>query len=168
MKIMIGDAEVDATNGEAVKVAVGTLNTDLASTKEKLKDSQKDVAKLTAEKTALETKVSDAENLDMDKLVADRATLVASAKAIDADVVTDGKSSSEIRKSIVDSQLGDAAKDFDDAQISAAFAVIAKDVKTEDERVVPLNPSIAKDAKTKLVDLRAKRNAALSNAHKGA
>lgn len=146
MKIMLDGLHVDLTDADAVKAAFDKVKGDadkaIADSVTALDAEKAKVATLTAEKTALEKKVADAEAVDMDKLVADRAALVAKAKAIKADVVTDGKSADEIRKAVVDAQLGDDAKDFDAAQIAAAFAVISKDAKADDKKVVPLNPTV--------------------------
>jgi hypothetical protein len=64
-------------------------------------------------------------------MVADRATLVATAKAVDPNVVTDGKTEAEIRKAVVEAKLGDAAKALDDAGVAGAFAALSKDAKAD-------------------------------------
>ena len=66
------------------------------------------------------------------------AAVVAKAKALDANVVTDGKSNAEIKRAV----LGDAAKDKSDAYVDAAFDLKTADVKTPD----PLR-SVISDAK---------------------
>jgi hypothetical protein len=82
---------------------------------------------------ALTQKVKDAEisPAQLEKLVADRSALIAQAKAIDPNIVTDGKTEGEIRKAVVSTKLGDAAKDMNDGAIGGAFAVLAKDVKVD-------------------------------------
>ncbi len=138
--IIVDGLPVNLGDVAAVEAVLAKKDAAIADSAAALDAEKAKVATLTAEKTALEKKVADAEAVDLDKLVADRAALVAKAKAIKADVVTDGKSADEIRKAIVDAQLGDDAKDFDAAQIAAAFAVISKDakpVKDDDQRVVP-------------------------------
>lgn len=50
------------------------------------------------------------------------------AKALDAKVVTDGKSNAEIKRAV----LGDAAKDKSDAYVDAAFDLKTADIKTPD------------------------------------
>ena len=70
---------------------------------------------------------------DLDKLVADRAELVAKVKAIDAKIDPAGKSDADLRKAAVASKLGDAeVKDASDAEITGMFRAIAKDVKAAD------------------------------------
>lgn len=67
---------------------------------------------------------------DLDKLVADRAALVASIKAIDSKIVVDGKTEAELRKAAVAAKLGDEmVKDASDAEIAGMFKALAKDVK---------------------------------------
>jgi hypothetical protein len=70
---------------------------------------------------------------DIDKLVADRSALIASVKAIDAKIVTDGKSEADLRREAVKSKLGDEMiKDASEAEIAGMFKAIAKDIKTAD------------------------------------
>lgn len=143
MKIMLDGLHVDLTDAEAVKAAFDKVKGDadkaIAANAKELADAKADVATLTTEKVALEKQVADAKAVDLDKLVADRAALVAKAKALKSDIVTDGKSADDIRKEIVSANLGDAAKDFDAAQIAAAFAVISKDAKASTETVVHID-----------------------------
>lgn len=142
MKIMLDGLHVDLTDADAVKAAFDKVKGDadkaIADSVTALDAEKAKVATLTAEKTALEKQLADAQAVDHDKLAADRAALVAKAKALKSDIVTDGKSSDEIRKEIVVAQLGDAAAAFDAKQIEAAFAVIAKDAKADDNKVVPI------------------------------
>jgi len=64
-----------------------------------------------------EAKKKVVEDAALDALVADRAAVVAKAKALDPNVVTDGKSNAEIKKAV----LGDAVKGKSDAYIDAAW-----------------------------------------------
>ncbi len=135
MKIKIGDAEVDLTDGAAVALAVGTLNATLA-------DAQRQVGTLTAELatatttieardgtiTALNQKVADAEvtPAKLQALADARAKLITDAKAIaGATLVVDGKTDAEIRKAAVVIKLGDAkAAAMSDAAIEGAFVAL--------------------------------------------
>ncbi len=130
MKIKIGDAEVDATNGEAVRIAVDALNT-------KLSDAQTAVATLTTGKAALDAKVTTLEKQVADATLtpaklqdAARAyqTVVGKAKALGV-AVTDAMDEPAIRKATVAAKVGDAAKDWTDAQIAASFDTLAADIK---------------------------------------
>ena len=80
----------------------------------------------------LAAKLADAQNFDLDKMVAERADLIIKAKGLKADIVTDGKSNTAIQLEIVSAHIGSAAKDFNAAQIAAAFTVIAQDTKPTD------------------------------------
>jgi len=174
MKIMLDGLHVDLSDADAVKAAFDKVKGDadkaLADSVAELTAAKDSVATLTAEKVALEKQVADAkaaaEAIDLDKLVADRAALVAKAKEIKADIVTDGKSNDEIRKDVVTASLGDAAADFDAKQIEAAFMVIAKDAKPA---VVSLaNPAKVNDAGDAVATARKAWLDAKANAHRAA
>lgn len=69
----------------------------------------------------------------LSKLVADRAALEATVKAIAKDVKTEGVSDAEIRKAAVVAKLGDEmVKDASDAEIAGMFKAIAKDTASSD------------------------------------
>lgn len=87
-----------------------------------------DLAKKDAEIADLKGKVL--EGAALDAVVTERAEVVAKAKALDANVVTDGKSNIEIKRAI----LGDAAKDKSDAYVEAAFDLKTADVKNDSVR----------------------------------
>lgn len=162
MKIMLDGLHVDLTDAEAVKAAFDKVKGDadkaIAANAKELADAKESVATLTTEKVALEKQVADAKNVDLDKLVADRAELVAKAKSLKSDIVTDGKTADDIRKEIVSANLGDAAKDFDAAQIAAAFAVISKDAKTSTETVVHIDAAAKATAADGAANVAAIRN----------
>jgi hypothetical protein len=70
---------------------------------------------------------------DLDKLVADRAMLVTTVKAIDAKIEIAGKSDADLRRAAVKAKLGDdMVKDASDAEIAGMFKAVAKDVKPAD------------------------------------
>jgi hypothetical protein len=136
--IIVDGLPVNLGDVAAVEAVLAKKDAAVADSAKELTDAKAQVATLTAEKTALEKQLADAQAVDHDKLAADRAALVAKAKSLKSDIVTDGKSSDEIRKEIVTAQLGDAAAAFDGKQIEAAFAVIAKDAKADENKVVPI------------------------------
>ncbi|MFK4871655.1 DUF2213 domain-containing protein [Novosphingobium sp. ZW T3_23] len=171
MKIKIGDAEVDATNGEAVKVAVdaalsakdakiGTLTADLANATTSIQAKDGEIA-------ALNAKLADAEvtPAKLQALADARADVIGKAKAIAPNIVTDGKTDAEIRKEAVTAKLGDAAKDMADAAIEGAFVAFTKDAKPAQQVVQPIgSPVVLGDAASEYQADRAKRRAALSDA----
>lgn len=141
MKIRIGDAEVDATNGEAVRIAndaregafkelqtkVGTLTADLATANTTIQTKDGEIVALTA-------KLADAEvtPAKLQQLADARADVIAKAKILAPTLATDGKTDAEIRKAAVTAKLGDAAKDMADAAIEGAFIAFTKDAKPAD------------------------------------
>lgn len=140
MKIKIGDAEVDLSDGAAVALAVGTLNATLTDALGKVGTLTADLA--TAQTTiqakdgeiaALNQKVTDAEvtPAKLQQLADARAEVIGKAKALMPSLVTDGKTDAEIRKEAVVAKLGDAAKDMADAAIEGAFVAFTKDAKVD-------------------------------------
>lgn len=139
MKITIGDAkDVDLSDGAAVALAVGALNTKLTT-----QDTQ--IGTLTADlataNTAIQTKDGEIAGLNaklvdaevtpqkLQQLADARADVIGKAKTLKADIVTDGKTDAEIRKEAVTAKLADAAKDMADAAIEGAFLALTKDAK---------------------------------------
>lgn len=141
MKIKIGDAEVDLSDGAAVALAVGTLN-------QKLTDATAQVAALTADLSTANTAIvaKDAEIVSLKDRVekakvtpqqmrdAAKAYAVTVAKGKAAGViVTDAMSETDIMKAVVVKAMGDAAKSYTDADFATAFAVLTKDAKIADD-----------------------------------
>lgn len=120
-----GEAAINLLKG---KLADAAAALQTASTTHTAAIAAKDaeLAKKDAEIDALKGKVLDATQLDA--IVAERASVIAKARALDAKVVTDGKSLIEIKRAV----LGDAAKDKPDAYVDAAF-----DLKTADAKTAP-------------------------------
>lgn len=140
--LIIDGLQVTEVSDQA-KAAIEKLQGQFKAADEARVAAETKVGELTAtistkdgEIAALNQKVKDAElsPAQLEKLVADRSALIAQAKAIDPNIVTDGKTEGEIRKAVVSAKLGDAAKDMNDGAISGAFAVLAKDVKVDPVR----------------------------------
>ncbi|MER8827224.1 DUF2213 domain-containing protein [Mesorhizobium sp. M0938] len=102
-----------------------------------------ELAKKDAEIDDLKSKVLDAKAIDA--RVTARADLITKAKAIAADIQTDGKSDDDIRKAAVVAKLGDAAvKEKPQAYIDARFDILAEDVGGTDQvrdAITHLRPS---------------------------
>lgn len=119
--------------------AISKLQKDLESYAAKLIDADNkhqtalatkdaELAKKDAEIDALKAKVVDGAALD--KLVADRAGLIAVATKIAKDVKVDGLSDAAIRRAVVTAKLGDAAlAGKPDAYIDARFDILAEDAQ---------------------------------------
>jgi hypothetical protein len=178
MKIKIGDAEVDLTDGAAVALAVGTLN-------QKLTDATAQVGALTTDLAAINTSVvaKDAEivtlkdQLEKAKVTpqqmrdAAKAYAVTVAKAKAAGVtVTDAMSEVEIQKAVVNKAMGDAAKNYTDGDFATAFAVLTKDAKIEAtdalRDAITNLPVALGDARTEYAAAQEKRKRALGDAWK--
>jgi hypothetical protein len=128
--------EVDAALETAIVKVQGELR-DAAARAQKaeadLATLTTDKAKLEGEKAALETQLKDATDpAKLQAAAAARSALVDKAKAVIPNIVVDGKSDADLRKEVVTAKLGDDAKDFDDAKIEGAFAMLAKDAKPGD------------------------------------
>lgn len=108
---------------------------------------------------------------DLDKMVADRAALVTTVKAIDAKIDPKGMSDADLRKAAVKAKLGDdMVKDASDDMISGMFKAIAKDVKPAD----PFRDTVsngfhnANDADKAATDAYAKMVEDMQSAHRPA
>jgi hypothetical protein len=101
------------------------LATAEAGHKTALAAKDTDLAKKDAEIDDLKGKALDAAALD--KLVSDRSSLIATAKAIAPDVKTDGLTDADIRKAVVKAKVGDAAiADKSADYIDARFDILAE------------------------------------------
>lgn len=127
--VVLGDKAVNVTAADAQ--TIDAFKTDAAK---KMADAQavhdKAIAAKDAELAAKDAEIADlkAKVLDaaaLDKLVKDRADLVAKAKVIAPNVVTDGKSAAEIKKAVVIAARGAAMADKSDAYIDATFDILA-------------------------------------------
>lgn len=157
---------------DALETAVNKLQAQVKDATDAKTAAETKVGELTAqistkdgEIAALTQKVKDAElnPAQLEKLVADRATLVAQAKAIDGNIVTDGKTEAEIKQAVVAAKLGDAAKDMNEGNIAGAFATLVKDVKVDPiARTLANGGGFVADAE----DARAVYDAAVAKAKK--
>jgi hypothetical protein len=139
MKIKIGDAEVDATNGEAVRIAVDALNTKLASLATDKAGLETQVATLTTDKVTLESQLADAKLSPAALRDAAKTFAQACDKAKALGVaITDDMDQPAVMKAVVSAKVGDAAKDWNDAQIAASFATI--DAKSGAATIHNINP----------------------------
>lgn len=141
--------------------AAPIINKWLADADKALKDKQTALDKALADVKAKDTelgekdaeitklKAASIENADMDKLVADRAALVAKAKEIAPDLATDGVKDMDIRRAAVATKLGDEkVKDRSDDYITGLFDHLADDTKGSN----PLSGAIKDSKPTEKVD----------------
>lgn len=158
-KIVLDGLQVDLSDADAVAAAFTKLQDQAKAAADEAEDMKKKMAAKDGEVAALTKQLADAkaasEPAAIDKLVADRAALVATVKALDASIVTDGKTDAEIRRALVEAKLGDDGKALEDAAIPGAFAVLARDSGSwaSAAKVVHI------DARANVVDARATVNA---------
>jgi uncharacterized protein len=165
MKIRIGDAEVDATNGEAVRIAVDAAmsakDAEVGALTAKLATATTALEAKDGEIVGLKAKLADAE-ITPEKLqaLADaRAQVIGKAKSLAPALVVDGKTDAEIRKAAVTAKLGDAAASMSDAAIEGAFAALTVDAKPEQPRITPIpQPQVIGDATARETAAFAKAN----------
>lgn len=122
-----GEAAVNKLRG-LLNDAASALTKEEEAKKKALAEKDKELATKDARITELEGKVLDAAALDA--MVADRATVVSKAKALKADVVTDGKSIAEIKRAV----LGDSVKDKSEAYVDAAWDMTKSDSANDSVR----------------------------------
>jgi hypothetical protein len=129
MKIKIGDAEVDLSDGAAVALAVGSLNATLADALARAATAETAVATHVATIAAKDGEIVTLTQAAKDAVAdakrdeAARVKTIADAKRLaPALSFTDAQPLAEIRRLAVNVATKDAAKDFTDAQIETAFA----------------------------------------------
>lgn len=167
-KVLVDGLQVETTDAGAA--AIEKLTKDKADLAGKLADVEKAYASAVADTATAHEKADAAKDEEigalkadlrkaqdavpspeaLSKLVADRAALEATVKAIAKDVKTEGVSDADIRKAAVAAKLGDEmVKDASDAEIAGMFKAIAKDAATSDPvRAALLN----RDTKTNVTD----------------
>lgn len=133
-QIIVDGLPVSLADETAVRAVLDKKDKALADATADLRDVNGKLATEQGKVTALEKQVADLKSeLDparIDRRVADRANLIAIAKAVQPNLVTDGKTDADIRKAVVAAHLGDKAP-ADDAGIAGAFLVITKDAKPD-------------------------------------
>lgn len=149
-KILLDGLTVDIADADTAEATIRKLEGErneardaktAAETSLAAKDTE--IATLKTEKKVLEdAKPTPAQLRDAAKSY---AQVCDKAKALGVDV-TDSMDEPAIMKAVVSKVMGDQAKDWNDAQIAASFAVATKDAKTA---VQPLgSPVVARDAAT--------------------
>ena len=172
MKIKIGDAEVDATNGEAVRIAVDALNVKLTALDKRATDAEAKVVEHAATITSKDEKIATLEKQVADSAITpaklrdaakEFADVQARAKALGV-TFADDADAAVIKKAVVVAKMGDAAKDYSDEHVAIAFDALTKDVKVDDNQTVhSINPALnTNDAQADYVKTRDAAKAELS------
>lgn len=158
--ITIDGLPVSLADEAAVRAVIEKKDAAFAATAAELADAKTALSTEQGKVAVLEKDLADAKAelapAKIDARVADRAALVVKAKALKADIVTDGKTDAEIRKEVVTAKLGDAAAALDDAAIAGAFAMATADAKTEVKNLAPASTTFA-DARGTIDALRMAR-----------
>lgn len=157
--MLIDGLTVDVSNADTAESTIKTLIAQRDAATAKVTGLETQVATLTTDKAKLEaenkelkdSKPTPAQLRDAAKQF---ALVVDKAKALGV-TVTDEMDEAAIRKAAVTAKVGDAAKDWTDAQIAASFDTLTKDGKVEDGKVVPLGQprSITADSGRDVRDL---------------
>ena len=157
-----GEAAINLLRGKLEQAATA-MQTVKTTSDAALATKDAELAKKDAEIDALKGKVLDAAALDA--LVAERSEVIGKARALDAKVVTEGKTLGDIKRAV----LGDAAKDKSDAYVDAAFDLKTADLKPADplRQVIADGTDLTTDAKA-LEDAKAARLARYATAHQAA
>lgn len=149
--MLIDGLTVDIANADTAQATITTIlaardaaNTKVAGLETSLAAKDTEIAALKTENQQLkDSKPTPAQLRDAARsfaLVCDKA------KAVGVEV-TDAMDEPAIMKAVVTKVMGDAAKDWNDAQIAASFAVATKDAKPASNGVQPIvAPMIANDA----------------------
>ena len=164
--VMVDGLSVTTTDAGAQ--ALEKLQKDAATAKDQhdaaLAAKDVELATKDAKITDLEGKVlTDAA---LDKLVADRADLIAKAKTIADGIVTDGKSAGDIKRATVIAKSGAAMADKSAHYIDAAFDLLADAAKADPARAA-LADAAGKTITTGMTAVYENRNKALNDAWKG-
>lgn len=158
--ITLDGLPVNLGDEAAVEAAIAKLQDNAKQATTALADANAKLATETGKTAALEAKLADAEAklapAALDKFVADRAALIAQAKAVVSDLDPVGKTDADIRRAVVTAKLGDKCP-VDDAGVAGAFAVltVAKDAAS----VANLTPAKFADSATAVASIRAARYA---------
>lgn len=138
-KILVDGLQVETTDAGAA--AIEKLTRDRQSAEALMADADRahksaiarkdeEIGTLKAEVQKLKDKALKPE--DLDRMVADRAALVATVRAIDGGIEIRG-SDADLRRAAVRARLGDElVKDASDAEVSGMFKAISRDVKPGD------------------------------------
>lgn len=180
MLVIIDGLQVDVSNPDTAKATVERLITARDTATDALSGVQAGIVERDAtivardaEIVTLKAAVADASNpAALRDAAGAYARTVSTAKALGA-TFADDASESDIKRAVVALKMGDAAKDYTDANVATAFDVFALGVKDaapgDPLRAALIDgvPRNAGDGATDFADARAKRLARFADAHRG-
>lgn len=134
--VLVDGLQVEATDSSAVAIEklLGdkqSIAAKLSDAETQLADAKANLAKKDEEIGGLKAQVKQLEDAQadpalIDKMVADRADLVAKVTALDSSIKVAGKTDAQLRREAVAKVLGDATvKDASDEQIMGMFRVVS-------------------------------------------
>lgn len=161
--IIVDGLPVSLADEAAVRAVIAKKDAEIAAANTATADANTKLAEANGKVAALDAQLVDAKALvapaAIDKLVADRSALIASAKSVVPTVATDGKTDAEIRRAVVTAKLGDKCP-TEDAAVAGAFAVLTADAKPAGSSVVPIGaPMVAHDTGALVASMRNMRYA---------
>lgn len=139
--------QVDDVAATLIPRHVAALEASVASLTTRAKTAEDSLASMTT-KHKTDTETRDAEIVTLKKqvadaklspeqietLVRDRTLVIGKARSVLGDrLVTDGRSEADIRRQVVDSAMGQAARGWSDDQVASSFAVLTKDSRVSIE-----------------------------------
>lgn len=165
-KVLVDGISVEMTEtaSEVVTKRINALDADISAKEKRVKELEDELEQLKKDmKSATETKDAEIATLKkelgdsrmtpekLDEAVRARAAVVDSAKKVLSSVVVDGKTEAEIRRQVVDSKLGDVAKEWSDEQVAASFNTLTAGVVDSVRSTVisQANPQSVNDAHQK-------------------
>lgn len=157
---------VNASDAQAAESAITTLDNKLTTALADKAKAETDLAAVVTDKANLEAKVTTLEKQVADaKLTPAQLRDAAKAYAQTADkakalgvTVTDEMDEGAIMKAAVIAKIGDAAKDWNDAQFAASFATLTADAKPTVTNLTP-RANVTTDAAATVTTLRHARYA---------
>lgn len=162
-KIVLDGLQVDLADADAVAAAISKLQDNIARLTTDKSSAETQIATLTTDKATLEAKVTTLEKQVADAKMtpaqlrdAARAFQIVADKAKAMGVtVSDEMDEPAIMRAVVSAKLGDAAKDWTDAQFAASFSTLMTSIK-DAASVANLSPAATvNDAAKAATDARA-------------
>lgn len=169
--LLIDGLSVDISNVDVADATIKTLIGARDAATSKVSGLETQVATLTTDKATLENEVKALKDskptpAQLRDAAKQFAIVTDKAKALGV-TVTDAMGEAEIMKAAVLKHVGDAAKDWSDAQISASFATLpSQPTRTTDvlRDAITNAPVVVTDSRTFYADSRARQKAELSGA----
>lgn len=146
--MLIDGLTVDISNADTAQATIATILAARDAATGKVAGLETQVATLTTDKATLEQQLKDTKLTPQQLRDAAKGYAITAGKAKALGVaITDAMDEPTIMKAVVLAKMGDTAKDWNDAQLAASFAVLAKDAKAPDllRDAITASPAILAD-----------------------